>query len=217
MQPSRVQILAPKPRAAGGGPVLALGDDADLVAALRAGHPAAPTVLFDRHAPRVQRVLVRTLGFDPEIPDLVQEVFVRALQRLDGLRDGASLSGWLSGIAVFTARETIRRRARWRWLRFLPREELPEVEAPQAGPETSEALRSLYAVLEELSADERIAFALRYVEQMELTEVAEACGVSLATLKRRLARAESRFVAIARRHPALEDWIEEGGARWRAR
>lgn len=197
--------------------MLVLGDDASLVAALRAGNPAAPAALFDRHAAHLQRVLVRTLGLDPELPDLLHEVFLRALQEIGGLREGSSLKGWLTSIAVFTAREHIRRRSRRRWLRYLPWDELPDLEAPQAAPEVSEALRSTYAVLDELPADERIAFALRYVDQMELTEVAQGCRVSLATIKRRLARAEKRFVAIARRFPALEGWLEEGGARWRAR
>ena len=77
----------------------------------------------------------------------------------------------------------------------------------------SEALRATYAVLEKLPADERIAFALRFVEGLELTQVAEACAVSLATIKRRLAKAEARFLALAGRQPALEPWLS-GGGRW---
>ena len=64
-----------------------------------------------------------------------------------------------------------------------------------------------------MRTDQRIPFALRYVQGLELTAVADACGVSLATVKRRLARAEGRFVIMARRHPALKEWVEEGG-RW---
>jgi len=184
--------------------------------ALRERHPSAPAVLFDLHAAHVQRVLARILGIDPEIRDLLQEVFLRALEQIDHLRDEERLEAWLTGIAAITAREHIRRRARRAWLRFLPWNELPEPAATQASPEVSEALRCTYAVLDELPADERIPFALRHVDQMELTEVAEAGGVSLATVKRRLARAEKRFLAIARRYPALEHWVE-GGVRWTAR
>ena len=57
------------------------------------------------------------------------------------------------------------------------------------------------------------AFALRFVDGMELTEVAAACETSLATIKRRLARAGARFEAAARRQPVLEEWLE-GGTRW---
>ena len=48
---------------------------------------------------------------------------------------------------------------------------------------------------------------------MQLTEVAAACRVSLATVKRRLARAEKRFVEAAKDHPALRERLTHGG-RW---
>ena len=74
----------------------------------------------------------------------------------------------------------------------------------------------MYRVLDVLPVDERIPFALRFIDGMELTEVAAACDVSLATIKRRLARSEKRFVAVAARYPELGPWLE-GGARWRDR
>jgi RNA polymerase sigma-70 factor (ECF subfamily) len=45
---------------------------------------------------------------------------------------------------------------------------------------------------------------------MELTEVAASCGVSLATIKRRLARAQASFVGAAAREPALLEWLNAG-------
>jgi RNA polymerase sigma-70 factor (ECF subfamily) len=195
------------------GALLDLCDGESLVAALRAGNAAAPAILFDRYGARVQRILVRVLGADREVADLIQEVFLRALENLHRLRDGDSLASWLTSIAVFTARECIRRRRRWRWLVPLAPSDLPPV--PVSGPnaEATEALRAVYAVLDDLRADERIAFALRFVEGMELTEVAEACDVSLSTAKRRLARAEERFTRGARAQPSLARWIQ-GGGRW---
>jgi RNA polymerase sigma-70 factor (ECF subfamily) len=47
---------------------------------------------------------------------------------------------------------------------------------------------------------------------MELVEVADACDVSLATIKRRLARAQKRFKNIAAQYPALGSWLD-GGSR----
>jgi RNA polymerase sigma-70 factor (ECF subfamily) len=74
----------------------------------------------------------------------------------------------------------------------------------------------VYAVLNRMPADDRIAFALRYIDGMELTEVAAACSVSLATVKRRLRRSEARFLKAARSHTLLEKWVEEG-SRWQDR
>src|SRR5512138_2383950 len=80
--------------------------------------------------------------------------------------------------------------------------------------ETHEAVRATYRVLDTLPDDERMAFSLRFISEMQLTEVAAACRVSLATVKRRLARAEKRFVEAAKDHPALRERLAHGG-RWR--
>jgi RNA polymerase sigma-70 factor, ECF subfamily len=189
------------------------GTDAELVDGIRRGDPGARAALYDRHADHVHRVLYRTLGLDRDLADLHHDVFVRALTSLPRLEDPSALKGWLTMIAVHVARSAIARRRRWSWLWFLPAEELPEVDAGAASGEVLDALRATYAALDRLPVDERIAFALRFVDGMELTEVAAACDTSLATIKRRLARAGARFEAEARRRPALEAWLE-GGTRW---
>ena len=194
--------------------ILTRSDDGALVLALREGHPAAKVELFDRYVRHVERIVTRILGQDAELADLLHEVFARSLGAIGTLEDPGALKGWLTGIAVLTAREWIRRRARGRWLRFFAPEDLPEVEDATPDGEGREALRATYAVLDRLGADDRIAFALRYVEGLELKDVAAACDVSLNTIKRRLARAEDRFSALAAREPALRPWIERG-ARWK--
>lgn len=189
------------------------GDDAALVEGFRRGDPGARAALYDRHADHVHRVLYRILGFHRDLADLHHDVFVRALGSLPRLEDPAALKGWLTMIAVHVAHTAITRRRRHRWLWFLPAEELPEVTGSDAPGEVRDALRATYAALDALPADERIAFALRYIDGMELTEVAAACATSLATIKRRLARAGDHFAAEARQRPALEPWLE-GGTRW---
>jgi RNA polymerase sigma-70 factor (ECF subfamily) len=186
--------------------------DEVLVLALRARHPDAGTQLFDRYAPHVRRVLVRVMGPDSEILDLVHDVFVTALESVHRLVDPRALRAWLTQVAVFTARARIRRRVRGRVLRFLPFSELPEPEMPPADFEASESMQAVYRVLDGLDADQRIAFALRFVAGMELTEVAATCGVSLATIKRRLSRAQASFASTAQREPALVEWLKRSAA-----
>ncbi len=189
------------------------GDDTQLVESLRTGSREARARLFDRHAPHVRRILIRLLGHQDELADVLHDVFVQALRDIGKLREPRALKAWLTRIAVFTARGRIRKASRRRWLRLLPPEQLPEMEAPARGDDVGEALRATYAVLTQLSADERVAFSLRFIEGMELKQVAAACDVSLATIKRRLRRAETRFVDIAGQHPVLRSWLEEG-TRW---
>jgi RNA polymerase sigma-70 factor (ECF subfamily) len=189
--------------------------DVALVAALRAGRPEARHALFDRYGGDVERVLYRILGPDQEITDLLQDVFLAALGSIDKLRQPEALRGWLTGIAVRKARKCILRRRRWRFIQLLPPSELPEREAVLPPAEVSEALQRTYALLERLPADERVAFALRFIDSMELTDVAAACEVSLATIKRRLARAQQTFHTLAARDALLREWLEpetEGAA-----
>lgn len=182
--------------------------DTALVNALRERGPGAGALLFDRYGSHVHRVVARVLGPDSEIRDLVQEVFVAALTSIGTLRDPHALEAWLTRVAVYRSRARIRRRRRWRFVQLFPSDEPPETaHVGPTNPEVSEALRRTYAILETLPTDQRIAFALRFIEGMELTEVAEACNVSLATIKRRLRRAQDEFMARARQEPALAEWV----------
>ncbi len=194
-------------------PLTFVGDDHALLQALRAGHPGAAAVFYDQHAAHVSRTLRSALGADEEIPDLLQEVFMRAIDGIGKLREVDRIGSWLTTIAIFVARAQIRRRARRSWLRvFSPEHARPQHEE-QPSSEARSALREVYAVLGQLPVDERMAFALRYIEGLTLPHAAEVCETSLATLKRRLSRAEKRFLEAASKRPALENWLEEG-TRW---
>lgn len=184
-----------------------------LLEGLRSGDPGAKAALFDTYAAHVQRVLVRILGTHAEHADLLSEVFLRAFARACQVESDEGIKPWLTAMAVFVAREHIRYKRRRRWLVFLPPDELPQADVAPPEPDGVEALFRVYKALDQLNVEERVAFSLRYLEQMELSEAAAACSVSLATLKRRLARAEKQFLAISRRDPVLIDWLR-GGTRW---
>lgn len=184
--------------------------DAAVVAAIRAGEPAGGAALYDRHHRYVRRVLMRVLGPDVDLHDLTQDVFVAAIDSIDRLLEPRALRGWLAAISVNCVRVELRRRTKGRSIRLFPQHELPDVPAPANAPEVDEAVRATYHVLARLAPDERIPFALRFIDGMELTEVASACEVSLATIKRRLANAQKRFTSIARTYPELEPWVNGG-------
>jgi RNA polymerase sigma-70 factor (ECF subfamily) len=177
-----------------------------LVDGLRARKAWAERALLEEHGAFVERVLTRILGFHPELEDLVQEVFIRALERVHDVHDASGLRSWIGAIAVFVAREAVRKRRRRRWLVLVAPEELPEPVAPNASPELRAALRALYELLERMDPELRIAFALRIVDGMELIEVAELTDVSLSTVKRRVKQAEQWFLERARRDARLSEW-----------
>lgn len=195
------------------------GDDAALVEALRDEHPGAKAAFFHRHAVYMERVITRVIGFDRELADILQQAFLNALSSIHTLKDARALKPWLARVATLTARKVLRSRSRRHWLRlFVDQEDESYAERPAAHADlaTLRALAAVYAILEELPTDEHVAFALRFVEGMELTEVATACQVSLATVKRRLQRAEKRFLERAAKRPELEEWLQ-GGGRWTSR
>jgi RNA polymerase sigma-70 factor (ECF subfamily) len=197
-------------------PIAFAGDEVALVEALRVNHPGAKAAFFQRHVKFVERIITHVIGFDAELADILQEVFVSALASIHTLQDPYALQPWLARVATLTARKVLRGRSRRAWIRrFVDSAEEDRYEPVTSGADVEgrRAMRAVYAVLSALSADERIAFALRFIDGMELTEVATTCHVSLATVKRRLARAERRFLAIARNYPELTQWID-GGSRW---
>lgn len=181
--------------------------DGALVRLAAAGDPVARAELCERHGDVAFRMLQSVLGPGAEIEDLAQEVLARALAGLGRLQEPDKVRSWMAGIAVCVAREWLRRRARSRVLSFFA--EPPEVPARAPSEAVSDAVRATFELFDRLPADERLVFALRYVEGMELAEIALACDFSLSTTKRRLAAAEARFFAAARRSPALAAWVGE--------
>ncbi len=190
-----------------------IGDDPALLEALRNGHPGAVAALYDRHAIHVHRTLRSALGPNPDLPDLLQEVFIRALDNIGELDDPARLKGWLTTIAIYTARAYIRRRARRRWLNIFSPQTVEEREQEPPCSDARQALREIYGVLDQMPVVERMAFVLRVIDGQTLPDAAAACGVSLATFKRRLSRAEKLFVQAAQERPMLVSWSERG-TRW---
>lgn len=186
---------------------------AELLRLAIAGDPRTGTLLFDRCEAQVNRLVWRVLGADEDHDDVVQQVFVALLAGLRRLRDPEALHGWVAAVTINTVRTEIRRR-RVRRLLFGEARALDLAEAPPASAEDRELLRRTYAALERLPADERIAFALRFIDERPLAWIAAACDCSLATIKRRIGSAQARFRRIAARDPALAERLHdaEGGS-----
>jgi RNA polymerase sigma-70 factor (ECF subfamily) len=188
-------------------------DDAALVEALRAGHPDAVAVFHDRYSTQVRAMLVATIGPDDEIPDLLQEVLIRALDRIRTLREVDKLASWLATITVYVARAHIRMRSRRRWLGLFSPQRTRAWHVEQPSSEARDAVREVYAILDQMPVEQRMAFVLRNVHDMSMPSAAEACETSLSTFKRRLKRAETHFLEVARTRPSLVQWLEDG-TRW---
>jgi len=174
---------------------------------------ALAAALYDRFGADVNRVIRSLLGPDPDHDDLVQKVFAIALVKMDGLRDRAAVRGWLVSIAANTTRTELRRRKRWRWMSLSPGDEAADVPVSGEDHEARALLAQFYDTVDKLAADERVIFIFRYVDERPLAEIAEICGCSVATVKRRLTKASDRFLRHAQHNPDLLARIR-GGTTW---
>jgi RNA polymerase sigma-70 factor (ECF subfamily) len=182
--------------------------DAGIAQLVRQGDPRGATLVWDRYAGMVRGVVYRAVGPGHETEDLVQEVFAGLFKNPGMLREPSALRPFLVSIAMRKARTALRRRRARSWLRLSVDGTLPEVLSQDGDPRVREAVRRLFAILNDLDDRGRLAFVLRHAEGYELTEVAAALGVSLATIKRSLARAEAHVHRRARNDDILCAWTE---------
>lgn len=152
--------------------------------------------LFKRFAPYVARIGLRLLGRESDVDDLIQEVFLAAFKQRDQVRNEGSIKHWLATVAVRTARRQLRRR-RMRSFVGIDTGASEGVELPSAGmsPEARALLTKVYEVLDTIGVEQRLAWTLRHVEGEKLERVAQRCGCSLATAKRRIAAAHAQLQA----------------------
>lgn len=174
--------------------------DAALVVAARAGETWAFEALFYRHAGRALGLAYRIMPSNSDADDLVQDAFIQAFEGIHSLKNPQAFQAWLSLIVVRTTGKRLRKRRVLARLGLYSREaiNLDEVVSKTAPPDVAAELRSVYGLLEELPVQERLTLVLKRVEGMDLPEIAEHLGVSLSTVKRRLASAEARLQKVRR-------------------
>src|SRR6185503_13329347 len=148
--------------------------------------------VFRAYSRYVASIALRLLGSDDEVDDVVQEVFVVAMRGLRGLREPGAVRGWLATVAVRIARKKLRRR---RLRAFVGLDAAPDYTqlVVAAGQDKAVLIVRAYRVLDRMPVDDRIAWMLRNVEGESLDSVAAICGCSLATVKRRIARAQAEL------------------------
>jgi RNA polymerase sigma-70 factor (ECF subfamily) len=129
---------------------------------------------------------------------LAQDCFFKAYKARGNFRGDASVSTWLMQIAV----NLVRDQARDRRLQFWKRSRLTGVDvntasrwlpdggaSPEVRALANEQVRAVWKATESLSERQRTVFLLRFVEDMDLLEIAAATGLKEGTVKIHLFRA----------------------------
>lgn len=152
-----------------------------------------PTVdeAFRTYSAYVAAIGLRLLGRPEEVDDLVQDVFIEAHKGFHTIRDPKGVKRWLARVTVRVAHRRLARRRRWRFLRLGDDFDYSALPDGGASPEMRALLARVYAKLDSLPVEQRVAWALRHVQGERLDAVALLCGCSLATAKRRIAAAHA--------------------------
>jgi RNA polymerase sigma-70 factor, ECF subfamily len=166
-------------------------DDSELIAGARAGDRMAARRLYDRHAPRVYRLLYRSVGDEELAREYTQDTFVKAFQRLEQYRGESAFSTWLHSVAMSMLFTGLRRLRRVRAREF-ELESAAEVASPEG--ESDPHLRDrLQAELERLPVRLRMPVVLHDMEGFTHREIGQMLDIPEGTSKARLAEARARL------------------------
>lgn len=169
------------------------------------GDVALFEVLMRRHNRRVFRTTRAILRSDDDAEDAMQEAYVSAYQHLPEFEGRAKFSTWLTRIAVHAALAKIRKAKRITSLEELEEQggeagiQQPGEEGNVRGPEDAASDGELRVALEQavdaLPATFRTVFVMRAVEELSVTETAEALEIPEETVRTRLHRARGMLRA----------------------
>ena len=167
---------------------LNLQTDADILEAFREGsREQASTAFVRRHQRFVYSVAVRQLGNTEDARDAAQDVFVKALQAIEGFKGDSTLQTWLYRITVNVC-TTMRRRRRWLSF-FAVGEGAEERDVVADQPSTAQATYDaefetfFRKLLAELPAKQRETFCLRYYDELTYEEISQIMQCALGTAK----------------------------------
>jgi RNA polymerase sigma-70 factor (ECF subfamily) len=156
--------------------------------------------------PYERSVYVMALSYmksEADAEDVAQEAFIRAFRKLESFRAESKFSTWLISITINEARTRLRRQA---LVRMEPLDQLPDKdksispallrdwrEIPSEAVEREEVRNLIQLAVEQLPDIYRQVFLLRDVEELTISETAEALNISIPSVKVRLHRARMRL------------------------
>lgn len=177
--------------------------DTELIAAVRKGEVEKFETLITRYQPRVFATARRYARREDEVQDIVQEVFIKAFQKLDSFRAEAPFEHWLMRMAVRTCYDFLRshQRNRETTLTDLSDPEVDWLERFAASPEdnskNTDAARALVErVMAQLSPEARLVITLLEIEDRSVKEIAQLTGWSVPLVKVRAFRARAQMKKI---------------------
>lgn len=154
--------------------------------------------LFGIYRMRIYRYALLSLR-DPDLAaSVTNDCFLRAYGAREQFRGECSVATWLTRIAINLIRDTTRTRKFQFWKRSCATAVEADTMAnrlpsPDLSPEASfllkERMAAVWETVAQLSGRQRSVFLLRFVDEMELADIATATGMHVGTVKSHLHRA----------------------------
>ena len=147
--------------------------------------------LYKRFAPYVAAIASRILGRESEVDDVVQDVFMAALNGLKKRDQVLQAKSWFATVTVRSSMRKLRVRSLWNVFDLAEPPQYERLADQSASPEERRLIAEVYRSLDAVSPKARVAWVLRYVQGESLEDTAALCDCSLATAKRRIAAAQA--------------------------
>ena len=180
--------------------------DAELIAEVLRGDAARFEPLVKKYSPRIFGTARRYARREDEVQDIVQEIWMKAFQKLASFRGEAPFEHWLMRLAVRTCYDFLRAHQRNRESSFTdltePEDDWLERFAtdPASAPEDAAAAKQLIdRALEQLSPPARMVITLLEIEDRPVKEIAQLTGWSVPLVKVRAFRARAELRKILAR------------------
>ncbi len=150
------------------------------------------------YRPKVFRFALASLRDVDAAETVTQDCFLRAYQARERFRQDCSMHTWLMQIAVNLVRDHIRNRRLQFWRRASLTAKPVDVagqaiadraRSPEAQALLRERVAAIWTAAKRLPEKQRTVFLLRFVEDMDLLEIAVATGMKEGTVKTHLFRA----------------------------
>jgi RNA polymerase sigma-70 factor, ECF subfamily len=176
--------------------------DALFVSRLQANEDAAYDELVRVYSTSIYHVAYRMLGDAADASDVVQDIFLKIFRNIGGFKGEAALKTWIFKIAFSEILNRLRWWKRRRRFATLSLDERPNGNptsdrVADASPTPEEILQSkerenaIQEALWRISREHRSIIVLRDIEGFSYNEIADVLGVSMGTVKSRLARARA--------------------------
>jgi len=168
------------------------------------------------YQPRVFRFLLANLRDRDAAETLTQETFLRAWTARESFREDCSVATWLIRIALNLARDHTRT-GRFRFWKHVSTNAIDVADVAASVPTRDGSAEShliaqqqvalIWETVANLSGRQRTIFLLRFLEEMDIPEIAAATGLPLGTVKSHLYRALN--IIRARHNSASSDSAKE--------